>query len=619
MRGEQSLKKTQLFAKSLKIIGKIGVIFGNFLFNSLDVQAQILNSPPPETITPPLPPSSPQPILPPSQPQETPLTFPNQSPTPSPDFQIPSGSLTVTGFTFANNTVFSDKELAEITIPATNISLASVTPDNPLSLSFPQLLQIASQIADYYAQRGYQTSGAIIAIPDETQQLGTGVVILKVIEGKLEQINVTLADKPEYGRLGNYVRSRLGVDLETPLNVSQLLTSLQLLQLDPLIQSISAQLTAGSTTGENILNISYLPADSFSIPIILDNARSPSVGSFERGISLEEKNLFGLGDSIRLGYLNTDGSNLIDFSYRIPFTANNSTLRFDYTYNDNQVVEPPFNDINLDGKSPDITSNYQAYDLSIYHPLIRSIDNSSQTYSELILGLSASWEETQSFLFGQPFPFALSADINGNTRIFALRFSQEFTQQNPSEVLALRSEFNFGLNAFGSTIVEETPGVGVIPDSRFFAWRGQFQYVNALNSELLFLVRSNIQLAADSLLPLEQFSLGGLYSVRGYRQDQLLTDSGFFLSAETRFLILQTFARKGSLQLIPFLDYGVGWNANGENPSPNNLVSVGLGLLYSQGNLTARFDWGIPLVDVPGNKTTWQENGLYFSIQYSLF
>jgi hemolysin activation/secretion protein len=68
------------------------------------------------------------------------------------------------------------------------------------------------------------------------------------------------------------------------------------------------------------------------------------------------------------------------------------------------------------------------------------------------------------------------------------------------------------------------------------------------------------------------------------------------------------------------LDVGTGWNADDPDPDPSTLVSVGLGLQWQMANtLTARIDWGIPLVDVKQEGNTWQDNGVYFSIVYSPF
>jgi hemolysin activation/secretion protein len=182
--------------------------------------------------------------------------------------------------------------------------------------------------------------------------------------------------------------------------------------------------------------------------------------------------------------------------------------------------------------------------------------------------------------------------------------------------LALRSQFNLGLGVFDATINPEPP------DSRFFNWRGQAQYVRLLAPDTLFIVRSDLQLATDPLVPLEQFALGGQQSVRGYRQDVLLTDNGFFASAELRLPILRVKKVKGVLQIVPFVDFGVGWNNSGGAPNPeqNTLIGVGVGLQWQMWDrLTARFDWGIPLNTIDADKKTLQEQGLYFSINYSLF
>lgn len=572
---------------------------------------------PPQNINP-----SPLPEIPP-QPTEEPLNLPISPPS-TPIDETVSFQLTVTEFYFTGNTVFLSQELGKIQVSLTAkpIPIASIQDQ---TLAFPQLLQIAAQVAQFYTQQGYRTSGAIIVIPKETRQQGKGKVEIKVIEGTLEQINVALIDsqpseskEQEYGRLGNYVRSRLKVDLDKPLNVDRLLEALQLLQLDPLLETISATLSTGSQQGKSVLDIGYRPADSFSVSIDLDNGSPPSVGSFERGITITEANLLGLGDSLSLGYINTDGSDRFNVSYQVPFNANNGTIRFEYNHNNNEVVESPFNDIDGDGSSPDITSNYNSYDLTLRQPIIRSIQN--QTFTELALGLTSSWRNTQGFLFDTPFPLSPGADDKGNTRVFALRFLQDFTQQSPQEVIAVRSEFSFGIDALGATSNQQIPGVEEIPDSRFFAWRGQGQYVRLLGQDSLFVVRSNIQLADRSLVPIEQFAIGGLGSVLGYRQDLLLTDNGFFVSAEVRLPIVRVEDWQGVLQIIPFVNYGVGWNTNTANPYPNNLASVGLGLLWRMSdNFSARLDWGIPLVEVDSRERTWQENGLYFTVQYTPF
>lgn len=79
------------------------------------------------------------------------------------------------------------------------------------------------------------------------------------------------------------------------------------------------------------------------------------------------------------------------------------------------------------------------------------------------------------------------------------------------------------------------------------------------------------------------------------------------------------------LQLAPFVDVGTVWNKSGktdeqDSDTSNTLASAGLGLRLQLGdNLTARFDWGIPLVNISSEKRTLQENGIYFSVVSTLF
>ena len=129
-------------------------------------------------------------------------------------------------------------------------------------------------------------------------------------------------------------------------------------------------------------------------------------------------------------------------------------------------------------------------------------------------------------------------------------------------------------------------------------------------------------MADRGLLGLEQFGLGGQETVRGYRQDAVLADSGILLSVEGRIPLLKFgLQKKNILHLTPFFEMGRAWNI-GARPdlTTQTLVSTGLGLrLQISDKLTARLDWGIPLNRIEGDKRSAQENGVYFSITGSPF
>jgi hemolysin activation/secretion protein len=197
-----------------------------------------------------------------------------------------------------------------------------------------------------------------------------------------------------------------------------------------------------------------------------------------------------------------------------------------------------------------------------------------------------------------------------------VRFFQEYVQRSSNQVFAARSQFSLGTKFLGAT------GNDSGPDSRFLAWRGQAQYVRLLAPETLLIVRSDIQLADRPLLSLEQIGIGGVQSVRGYRQDLLLTDSGAIASAEVRIPVWRVPEVEGLLQIAPFIDFGVGWNHSGEKPNPDSdkLLGAGLGLVWQMGDrLNVRLDYGIPLINARSGDRTLQEKGIYFRINYFPF
>jgi hemolysin activation/secretion protein len=493
----------------------------------------------------------------------------------------------VRAFNVEGSTVFSAAELAEITAPYTN-----------RDLTLADLLQVRSLITQQYVDRGYVNSGAYLPpqVPDN------GIVTIRVVEGRLADINVTGTRHLQT----SYVRDRLSLASRPPFNLNRLLEGLQLLQLDPVIETISAELASGVEPGTSVLNVQVEEANPFSAQLFTNNGRSPAVGSWRRGVQLNHANVLGLGDDLSLAYANTPGSNALDASYTLPISPRNDSLNFSYGTSWSDVIEEPFNAL-------DIQSESRYYELTYRRPLIQT------PTEELALSLTASRRESRSEfledLLGDAIPFpTLGADEDGRTRLSILRFAQEWTERGSREVIAARSQFSVGLDAFDATINDQGP------DGRFFSWRGQGQWVRLLAPDTLFLIRGDVQLADAALVPLEQFGLGGQTSIRGYRQDYLLTDSGFLLSAEVRLPVLRSRSLDGLLQVIPFFDLGTGWNVDAADPDPNTLVSVGVGLQWQMGNsLTARLDWGVPLTDVNQEGNTWQDNGVYFSIVYSPF
>ena len=286
-------------------------------------------------------------------------------------------------FNIIGSTVFSQEKLAEVTEPFL---------DQPIS--FPRLFKIRSEITKLYDDEGYVNSGAYIP----PQQLEDGIVTIEIIEGELEDIIVK-----GLSRLNpNYIKSRLAIATKKPLNVRRLLQALQMLRLDPLIANISAELSAGVEPGESLLEVTVTEADTFSTQITLDNGRSPSVGSFRRRPQIREGNLLGLGDALEFNYTNTDGSDTFDVSYTLPINPRNGTLRLAYGTTSSEVIEPPFDDIDIDSES-------RFYEITLRQPVFQT------PTEEVVIGITGSRQESETSILNTPFP--LSAGEIGRAHV----------------------------------------------------------------------------------------------------------------------------------------------------------------------------------------------------------
>ena len=455
-------------------------------------------------------------------------------------------------------------------------------------LNVERLLDLRTRITQLYIDNGYITSGAFLP---SNQKLKSGFIKIQVVEGQIEDIQITGLKRLRK----KYVRRRISPATKAPLNKAVLEKNLQLLQLNPLLKRVNAELTAGSAPGLNTLLIDIEPAREFHLGASIDNYRSPSIGSIQGNLNIAHDNLFGLGDRITGATSITDGLNLYEIGYTLPINARDGTIGVRYSNAASEIVASEFRDL-------DISNDFESLSFELRQPVVKTPN------TEIALGFSFDLQENQSFLADQPFPFSQGPDAEGIAKTRVLRFSQEWTQRQPSNVVSLRSQFNLGVDIFDATV--NATG----PSANFFSWVGQAQYVQRLPLRALLISRLSTQLTPDALLNQERFGIGGIRSVRGYASNQLLTDNGILGSVECQFPLT---SNPNILQLSPFIEAGKGWNNFGEDPDPSALLSIGVGIRWQPiPDLSLRFDYGLPLVGIEDQGNSLQEQGFYFSLQY---
>jgi hemolysin activation/secretion protein len=485
--------------------------------------------------------------------------------------------VTVRKFRITGNTVFSDAELAKVAAPYENREITS-----------SDLEELRRQLTLLYVNKGYINSGAVI--PD--QRITEGVVDIRIIEGRLTRIEV---EGNEHFRK-EYFSDRLALRAGPPLNVNELERELQVRLRDPLLSSINAQLLPGERPGEAVLRTRVAEAPRYDLGATVDNKVSPSLGEAVLTLQGVARNLIGYGDVLSGDFGVAEGIDYdVKLRYRTPFTARDTAAALYYDRAKSEVVQSPFDAL-------EIESEIETVGAELSQPVYRTPN------WEVTLAAALERRKSETSLLGEPFSFSPGVE-NGRAVVSVARLVQELVHRTRDQVSAVRSTFSIGLDAFGSTVHENAP------DSRFVAWLGQFQWVRRFGErghQLYF--RANAQVVDDSLLPVEQFSVGGLDSVRGFRTNFLVRDYGYTASLEYRLPVFANPTGWRNLQIAAFADTGAAKNRGVPNPDPSRLTGIGLGLVWS---LSPRYfaevyfaDGRTDVPEQPGHSV--QDDGVHF-------
>jgi len=537
-----------------------------------------MGEPPPLLQERPAPP--PPPVLPPVPPPEV---------QPRPPGVLPTLRIFVRDIRVVGSTVFTAAEIERVTAPYVN-----------RELSTEDLEALRTQLTLLYVNRGYVNSGAIL--PD--QSLTDGIVTYQIVEGGLTDIQI----QGNRWFRSRYLRDRLRLAAGPPLNVDTLQEKLQLLLEDERFRRLNAQLRPGARPGESVLDVSVDERLPYRLVMGADDYQAPSVGGLRGFGGFEFLNLTGNGDTLALRFAGSEGLRpLVDVRYAIPVTPWDTTVSFQYHREYFVVVEQPFDQL-------DITNTFVIYTLGVRQPVYRTLS------TEIALELIGERLSSDTTLLGEDFSLSPGAS-NGKSVDTAIRFVQEVVHRTRNLVLSARSRLSFGIDALGATIHS-----GDEPDGLFFAWLGQFQWVQRLPFlDAYTIARTDVQLSDRPLLVQEQMSVGGRYTVRGYRENTLVRDNAFVASAELRVPVVQRTRWADYLELAAFYDYGRSWNVRPPHLSPIDISSVGVGLRWGltipAGPVSVRPQlevyWGHPLRNVsnPGTGTaggTIQDQGVHF-------
>ena len=205
----------------------------------------------------------------------------------------------------------------------------------------------------------------------------------------------------------------------------------------------------------------------------------------------------------------------------MPLTARDLRFHIRGQISSADVVDDDVEDLNIESSAKQLTVGFGM-------PIIDT------TANRVGLDLSFNRERNRTYLLNEPFSFSPGTD-DGRSDVSVLQFTQDWQNRGRRRAISLASTFNLGLPILGATDNQCCEQ----PDGEFFYWFGQGQLAHRLFSDRdQVVVRGQAQIATDPLLASQQYSLGGIDTVRGYFVNEVVRDSGFAVGIEYRYPLL---------------------------------------------------------------------------------
>lgn len=462
----------------------------------------------------------PEPLPPPKflEPREAPFQLPPLEPAPPAPRE--GAQVQVNEVRFEGNTVIPTEELQKVAAPYAGRQLYAA-----------EIEELRRALTQHYIDRGYVNSGALLIGAER------GVLSFRIVEGKVSQVQIRGLERLSEG----YVTGRLLPHPEEPLNLNILRERFQLLLDDPLFARINARLMPGEKAGDAVLDLEVVRALPYQLSVFANNYRPPSIGEMAVGLSGSVRNLTGYGDLLDFRWqetTDTPHSDTYSLGWRLPVSRYGTAVSLRIDRGQSIVVEPPLSALS-------IKSKVDSTDIGISHPFIETLKH------KLTLGVNYVDETVQSSLLGIPFSFTPGVP-EGKTKARLRRFWQEYAFRSQTNAVVVRSTFTSEKN---NQDAAGAPGTQAPPSYRY--WLGQFQYAQRLgDSGIQAVLKGVMQRADTTLLPVDRLSIGGVNTVRGYRENQLLGDKGDQLTLQLDVPVPTGGTRFPQLVVSPFLDWG---------------------------------------------------------------
>lgn len=467
-------------------------------------------------------------------------------------------------------------------------------------LGVAQLNELLKVITDYYIAKGRVTSRAYLP----QQDLSSGHLQVLVVEGKLEALKAAEGSSVTERELAMAFPGKVGEALNLR-EVEQLVDQLSRLPS----RQAQMELTPGSEVGGSDVVVKNQPQKPWRASLSRNNDGQKSTGEQQWGAGLEWDSPLGLADQLVL----RGGHDAVSDHQK---TSKNSMLyynvpwgwwNFSYTYSESEyrtfgVVQ------GFKFKQNGDSQNHQLRAERVIHR-----DDVSKT--SVNLGLTHL--RTNNYL--------LDARLDNSNRLSEFQVGLTHGRRIGSAFVNLDVGMQNGIGAFDaqSNQQERDPQGNLTPTPRYRKYTATMSYLQPFTlwgESLSFSSLATGQRSEDVLYAPQRMSLGGSYSVRGFKDQQLNGDSGGYWRNEVRWArpVTVDWMRPALLEYGASVGYDQGVIRNDRyNDNEHGRVSSNSLELFARGKYVSTSVTFAHSLERPG-VVTEREAPIYFRLDFFL-
>ncbi|QPT15804.1 Hemolysin transporter protein shlB precursor [Serratia rubidaea] len=434
-------------------------------------------------------------------------------------------------------------------------------------LTLAHINRLVRQTTNAYLQRGYVTSQAYL----QAQDISTGILTISVSEGRIASISLdgekTLALNMVFpGMVGDVLNLR---DIEQGMEQLNRLPSQQVgIDIQPASEAGYSNVVLQRTTARWPL----------ALTVSADNSGQKSTGSGQINASVTIDNPLHLADQWSFA---ASHDNDFSHSHRSRSFSGNLTVPYGYWLFSYQYARNDFfQNVPFNGDA----YRYQGYSQTQRVGVNRTLLRDGSHKFAVDIGLTQ--RNTENRLAGQ------RLDVS-SPRLSILSLGGSYSTVAGSGYLTLNPQVSHGLHMLGAN--EDDPQYRNAPRSEFRKFSISASYFYPLTSSLYYLTSAYGQTSADNLYSSERVSVGGQYSVRGFKEQYLLGNRGAYWRNELNWQPDSSGSALGALSFTGALD--AGWvQGKTEQIEGGNVTGIAVGMTVNHRWFNQSITVGKPLI-----------------------